>query len=75
MVEIGMLISQYRQFLYLCNMVLSSFQSVEEERLMRKLYEVMSIHGITKQIEDNSNVSHDSAGAEQFNNNVNTNLV
>lgn len=28
MVDIGMLISQYRQFLYLCNMVLSSFQSV-----------------------------------------------
>ncbi|CAL5206248.1 unnamed protein product [Lathyrus oleraceus] len=48
---------------------------VEEEMLMRKLYEVMSVHGLTKQIEDNSNDSHDSAGAEQFNNKVNTNLV
>ncbi|CAI8616232.1 unnamed protein product [Vicia faba] len=45
---------------------------VEEEMIMRKLYEVMSVHGLTKQNEDNSNASNNSAGAEQINNEVNT---
>ncbi|RHN62414.1 hypothetical protein MtrunA17_Chr4g0047151 [Medicago truncatula] len=45
---------------------------VEEEMLMRKLYEVMSVHGLTKQNEGNSNTSHNNAGAEQSNNEVNT---
>ncbi|KAK2375410.1 hypothetical protein QL285_076301 [Trifolium repens] len=45
---------------------------VEEEMLMRKLYEVMPVHGLTKKNEDNSNSSHNSAGAEQSNNEDNT---
>ncbi|CAL5207313.1 unnamed protein product [Lathyrus oleraceus] len=45
---------------------------VEEEMIMRKLYEVMSVHGLTKQNEDNSNVSLNSARAEQINNEVRT---
>ncbi|WJX62718.1 hypothetical protein P8452_47682 [Trifolium repens] len=45
---------------------------VEEEMLMRKLYEVMPVHGLTKKNEDNSNTSHNSAGAEQSNNEDNT---
>ncbi|GAU42906.1 hypothetical protein TSUD_86440 [Trifolium subterraneum] len=45
---------------------------VEEEMLMRKLYEVMSVHSSTKQIEDNSNTSHNTEGAEQSINEVNT---
>ncbi|CAJ2678602.1 unnamed protein product [Trifolium pratense] len=45
---------------------------VEEEMLMRKLYEVMSIRSSTKQNEDNSNTSHNSEGAEQSVNEVNT---
>ncbi|KAK2382930.1 hypothetical protein QL285_070437 [Trifolium repens] len=45
---------------------------VEEEMLMRKLYEVMSVHSSTKQNEDNSNTSHNNGGAEQSNNEFNT---
>ncbi|XP_045823077.1 uncharacterized protein LOC123915854 isoform X2 [Trifolium pratense] len=45
---------------------------VEEEMLMRKLYEVMSIRSSTKQNEDNSNTSHNSEGAEQSVNEVST---
>ncbi|KAK2429296.1 hypothetical protein P8452_42951 [Trifolium repens] len=45
---------------------------VEEEMLMRKLYEVMPVHGLTKKNEDNSNTSHNSAEAEQSNNEVDT---
>ncbi|XP_004505068.1 uncharacterized protein [Cicer arietinum] len=45
---------------------------VEEEMLMRKLYEVMSVHGLTKQNGDNSIASENFAVAEQNNNEVNT---
>ncbi|PNY15124.1 hypothetical protein L195_g011814 [Trifolium pratense] len=45
---------------------------VEEEMLMRKLYEVMPIRGLIKKNGDNLNTSHNSAGAEQSNNEVDT---
>ncbi|KAL5081271.1 hypothetical protein RYX36_009692 [Vicia faba] len=62
------LMETYRSMLH----ELQKLQVVEEEMIMRKLYEVMSVHGLTKQNEDNSNASNNSAGAEQINNEVNT---
>ncbi|XP_061371458.1 uncharacterized protein LOC133314040 [Gastrolobium bilobum] len=44
---------------------------VEEEMLMRKLYEVMSAHGLTKQNDGNSNTSYNTAGTEHSNEVVN----
>ncbi|POO00725.1 hypothetical protein TorRG33x02_033560 [Trema orientale] len=37
---------------------------VEEEMLMRKFYEIMSVHGKIKQIEGGSNVSDDTKGGD-----------